>query len=61
MRQLNGNILLLKGAVCMKGPKKKWITKRYPILATILITLWIWYGSYHLGLNIGEFFANIKN
>lgn len=45
----------------MKGPKKRLITKRIPILTTLLITLWIWYGSYHLGFNIGELLANIKN
>jgi hypothetical protein len=43
----------------MKDPKKKLII--YPVLTTLLITLWIWYGSYHLGVNIGEFFANIRN
>lgn len=45
----------------MGKPTKKQIMKRYPVLTTLLITLWIWYGSYHLGVNIGEFFANIKN
>jgi hypothetical protein len=45
----------------MKGPRKKWIKKRYSIITTLLITLWIWYGSYHLGFNIGELLANIKN
>lgn len=39
----------------------KRITKKYPVLTTLLLTLWIWYGSYRLGVNMGEFFANIKN
>jgi hypothetical protein len=45
----------------MKGLNKKLMVKKYPILTTLLIIIWIWYGSYHLGFNIGEFFANIKN
>ncbi|MCM3575330.1 hypothetical protein M3172_19200 [Mesobacillus subterraneus] len=39
----------------------KRMTKRYPVLTTIFLTLWIWYASYHLGVNMGEFFANISN
>jgi hypothetical protein len=39
----------------------KRITKKHPILTTMLLTLWIWYGSYRLGVNMGEFFADIKN
>ncbi|WHX42743.1 hypothetical protein QNH36_11690 [Mesobacillus sp. AQ2] len=39
----------------------KRITKKYPVLTTLLLTLWIWYGSYRLGVNMGEFFDNIKN
>ncbi|CAM3809000.1 hypothetical protein [Mesobacillus thioparans] len=39
----------------------KRLTKKHPVLTTLFITLWIWYGSYRIGVNMGEFFANIIN
>jgi hypothetical protein len=39
----------------------KRIIEEHPVLTAIFITMWIWYGSYQLGINIGEFNANIKN
>ncbi|QOR64968.1 hypothetical protein IM538_14080 [Cytobacillus suaedae] len=39
----------------------KKVIEQNPVLTAILITVWIWYGSYELGVNIGEFIANIKN
>ena len=39
----------------------KRITEEHPVLATVFITIWIWYGFYQLGINVGEFIANIKN
>ncbi|WP_176167338.1 hypothetical protein [Mesobacillus jeotgali] len=39
----------------------KRITEKHPVLTTVFLTLWIWYGAYHLGANMGEFLANIQN
>jgi hypothetical protein len=39
----------------------KRLTEEHPFLTSVFITIWIWYGVYHLGINVGEFIANIKN
>jgi hypothetical protein len=39
----------------------KRITEEHPVLTTLLITFWIWYASYRLGTNVGEFIVNFKN
>lgn len=37
----------------------KRITKKHPVLTAVGLTIWIWYGSYHIGVGVGEFVANI--
>lgn len=38
----------------------KRLMEKHPVLTAVGLTIWIWYGSYHLGANVGEFIANIK-
>lgn len=37
------------------------LMEKHPVLTSAALTLFIWYGSYHLGVGIGEFIANITN
>ncbi|MEH7883654.1 hypothetical protein V7654_04935 [Bacillus sp. JJ1609] len=39
----------------------KRLMEKHPVLTAVGLTLWIWYASYRLGGNVGEFIANIKN
>jgi hypothetical protein len=39
----------------------KRLMEKHPVLSAVALTMWIWYASYRLGANVGEFVANIKN
>ncbi|WP_442600197.1 hypothetical protein [Neobacillus sp. D3-1R] len=39
----------------------KRISEDHPVLTSVFLTIWIWFGFYQLGINVGEFIANIKN
>ncbi|MEH7443057.1 hypothetical protein V7201_12190 [Bacillus sp. JJ1122] len=39
----------------------KRLMEKHPVLTTMVLTLWIWYASYRLGGNVGEFIGNIMN